>query len=285
MPRFQKLALNPEDDALPEYRVGQRVMRYRTNIDRITWKELPPAPVENWWLNYSFGTVKALCASTRGSYWVWWDREAGPTPVRGKTLFPIERTPKEVLNYVMPHFFPHLVPKPEKPKKNALFSSCRHDYETPPDLFKLLDDEFHFECDLAASKENAKCAKYFDVQSDALDPFNVWEGVCFLNPPFGVPGKVSQIERGYRMARWMRKAVLCSHVNGATIVALIPARTDTRWFLDYVNPYAEIRFVNRRLRFGTPDGKKPKSATFPSIVAIFRPRPKPEPEGETECLG
>lgn len=50
------------------------------------------------------------------------------------------------------------------------------------------------------------------------------------------------------------------------VVMLIPARTDTRYFHDYIYGKAEIRFVKGRLKFG--DGKSP--APFPSMVVIFR---------------
>lgn len=56
-----------------------------------------------------------------------------------------------------------------------------------------------------------------------------------------------------------------SSINGAVVVMLLPARTDTKWFHEYVLPYAEIYFIKGRLKFG--DSKN--SAPFPSMIAVF----------------
>ena len=64
---------------------------------------------------------------------------------------------------------------------------------------------------------------------------------------------------------WVEKAYTES-LKGKTVVMLLPARTDTKWFHKFVLNKAEIRFIKGRLKFG--DGNN--SAPFPSMVVIYR---------------
>lgn len=138
----------------------------------------------------------------------------------------------------------------------ALFSSNSDEWETPLDLFIQLDLEFHFNLDLAASPDNTKCVHYYTKQHSGLDcmvngrRWNVW-----CNPPY------SQI------AKRVEKCAELSHHVGV-VVMLIPSRTDTRWFHEFIynKPNVEIRFIKGRLRFS---GSK-NSAPFPSMIVIFR---------------
>jgi len=134
----------------------------------------------------------------------------------------------------------------------GLMSSDRGDWETPQDFFDALDAEFGFTLDAAASPLNAKCARYWTEKDDAL--VQRWEGVVWCNPPYGrVVGDF--VKKGFEEAQ-----------KGATVVMLLPARTDTRWWHDWVMKAAEIRLVKGRLRFV---GAK-SSAPFPSAVAVFQ---------------
>jgi len=137
----------------------------------------------------------------------------------------------------------------------ALYSSRSEEWPTPPDFFKLLDDEFHFDLHPCATLQNAKCAKFFTAGDDGL--VQDWgTHTVFCNPPYGKD-----------MRRWAQKCHDAA-INGATVVLLAHSRTDTRWFQDWVyRRAADIRFVRGRLKFG--DGKQ--SAPFPSLVAIFKP--------------
>jgi phage N-6-adenine-methyltransferase len=128
-------------------------------------------------------------------------------------------------------------------------------WRTPQGLFDALDAEFHFTTDVCADASNAKCAHYFSPAQDGLR--QRWEGVCWMNPPYGA-----------EIPRWVQKAFEAS-LYGATVVCLLPARTDTRWFQQYVLPFAEIRYLPGRQRFG----ESGNSAPFPSAVVIFRPTP------------
>lgn len=136
----------------------------------------------------------------------------------------------------------------------ALYSSRSEEWSTPQEVFDQLDREFHFTLDAAASKENAKCSRYFDKETDGLK--QSWAGeTVWCNPPYG-----RQI--GY----WMRKAVNESRAPGTTVVMLVPARTDTKWFHLCVYHRAELRFIRGRLKFGGAQNGAP----FPSMLVIYR---------------
>jgi len=135
----------------------------------------------------------------------------------------------------------------------GMMSSNRTDWETPPDFFKGLDQEFHFTLDVCATRKNAKCKHYYSPKVDGLK--QDWEGVCWLNPPYGKS-----------IGEWVRKAYLEARKEGVVVVGLLPARTDTAYFHDYIYGKAEIRFIRGRLKFV---GAK-NSAPFPSMVVIWR---------------
>ena len=139
-----------------------------------------------------------------------------------------------------------------------MFSSKTDLWETPQELFDELDREFHFALDTCALPENAKCARYYTPEQDGLS--QPWKGVCWCNPPYG---------RG--IGRWVEKAS-ASAADGATVVMLIPARTDTEWFHSYILGKTEIRFIKGRVKFGNSRNGAP----FPSMVVVFRP----ESEGD-----
>lgn len=136
--------------------------------------------------------------------------------------------------------------------KDLMFSSKTDMWETPHDFFDKLDDEFHFTLDVCATPENAKCEKFYTEQDDGLS--KPWTGVVWCNPPYG---------KG--ISRWIL-AANAARAAGNTVVMLLPARTDTKWFHDLVLGKAEIRFVRGRLKFGGSNN----SAPFPSMVAVFR---------------
>lgn len=138
--------------------------------------------------------------------------------------------------------------------KDVIFSSKTDQWETPKDFFDDLDALFHFTLDACALPENAKCEKYFTPEMDGLK--QEWGGVVWCNPPYG-----------REIGRWVEKGYL-SAKNGCTVVMLLPARTDTKWFHEYcyMNRFATVRFVKGRLKFG---GSR-NGAPFPSMVVIFR---------------
>lgn len=145
-------------------------------------------------------------------------------------------------------------------KMDVHFSSATDLWATPQSFFDALDREFGFELDVCASPDNAKCPRYFTKEDDGLA--QEWTGVCWMNPPYG-----------RAIGLWVEKARR-SGLAGATVVGLLPARTDTRWWHDYIwdetthrpRPGVEVRLVKGRLKFG---GAK-NSAPFPSAVVVFK---------------
>lgn len=137
---------------------------------------------------------------------------------------------------------------------DVMFSHKTDLWETPQDFFDRLNEEFHFDLDVCALPENAKCERYFTPEMDGLS--QPWKGVCWCNPPYG-----------REIGAWVQKASYEATV-GQTVVMLLPARTDTRWFHDWIYGKAEIFFIRGRLKFG---GCK-NSAPFPSMVVVFRPK-------------
>lgn len=136
-----------------------------------------------------------------------------------------------------------------------MLSSEDMTWGTPQDFFDKLNDEFKFTLDPCATEQTAKCKKYYTKKDDGLT--KDWLGeIVFCNPPYG-----SEIKN------WVKK---CSEEK-ALVVMLIPARTDTKYFHDYIynKPNTEIRFIKGRLKF-EGDQKGSGSAPFPSMLVIFK---------------
>ncbi|MNW44647.1 DNA N-6-adenine-methyltransferase (Dam) [compost metagenome] len=132
----------------------------------------------------------------------------------------------------------------------GLFTSTTDLWETPQNFFDALHLEFNFKTDVCALPENAKCEIFFSPDEDGLT--RKWDGVCWMNPPYG-----------RKIGEWVKKAYESS-LDGATVVCLLPARTDTSWWHDYCMK-GEVRLVRGRLKFG---GSK-WNAPFPNAVVIF----------------
>ena len=138
--------------------------------------------------------------------------------------------------------------------KGLMFSSKTDLWSTPWDFFNKLNDEFHFTLDPCSTHENAKCTKHFTIEEDGL--LQDWGNeIVFCNPPYG-----------RQIKNWVKKAYEESQKENTTVVMLIPARTDTSYFHEYIYHKAEIRFIKGRLKFG----EAKNAAPFPSMVVIFR---------------
>jgi len=122
---------------------------------------------------------------------------------------------------------------------NAAFSSATGQWDTPPSLIADLSSTFPWDLDVCASGPNV-CTNYYDG-ADRGDGLTMpWRGLCWMNPPYG---------RG--IIAWVKRA---SEVgNGNTIIGLLPARTDTRWFSQYVTRANYVVFIKGRLKFGSPE--------------------------------
>ena len=137
--------------------------------------------------------------------------------------------------------------------KELMFSSEDETWSTPQDFFNSLNNEFKFTLDPCCSVETAKCSKFYTEKEDGL--IQDWQGeTVFCNPPYGK-----------NIKDWVKKCYFESKKPLTTVVMLIPARTDTSYFHDFIYNKSEIRFIRGRLKFG--DSKN--GAPFPSMVVIF----------------
>lgn len=141
----------------------------------------------------------------------------------------------------------------------VLFESKNQAWGTPQKLFDKLNEEFHFTLDPCANIENHKCEKYYTIEQDGL--FYDWANErVFCNPPYG-RAVGEWVEKSY----WEAK-------KGALVVMLISSRTDTRWWHNFIEGVAEVRFIKGRLKF---QGAK-NSAPFPSCIVIFKNENQPK---------
>lgn len=143
----------------------------------------------------------------------------------------------------------------------GLMSSNTDDWATPIKFYEELDKEFDFDLDPCATHENHKCKKYYTKEENGL--IHSWKNRrVFCNPPYG-----------REIGEWVEKAFNENKDNNVFIVMLLPARTDTRWFHNWIYNKHEIRFLKGRLKFN--DGKQ--SAPFPSMLVIMKKK-----EGDEE---
>jgi phage N-6-adenine-methyltransferase len=145
-------------------------------------------------------------------------------------------------------------------KYTGLFTCKTYDYITPKWLFKDLNDEFHFMIDAATTDDNPlQTFMYYTKENDGLK--YPWNTSTFVNPPYG-----------REINEWVKKAYFDSMKYGSVIVMLLAARTDTKWFHDYIykKPKVEIRFIRGRLKFNVAGTDECNTAPFPSMIVIFR---------------
>lgn len=136
---------------------------------------------------------------------------------------------------------------------DSLFSSAKVEWGTPQKLFDKLNNEFHFTFDVCADSTNHKCYQYYDEAINGLT--QPWTGTIWMNPPYG---------RGIH--EWVAKAFNTSQ-EGHTCVCLLPVRSDTKWWHNYVMKASEIRLLNKRLTFEGGTNKAP----FPAAIVVFSP--------------
>ena len=150
------------------------------------------------------------------------------------------------------------------------FESKKQEWTTPQEMWDRLDEEFHFTIDLAADEQNTKCETYFSKENDALS--QDWFGVGWLNPPYG--------DGNSKLLKWVQKAFDETRKVGCTVVMLIPARTNTRWWHHYCMQAAELRFINGRPKFGNAVHGLPQ----PLALVIFRNDSQPLKVSSYEVL-
>ena len=151
----------------------------------------------------------------------------------------------------------------DKDTRKVMFSSKTAEWTTPQAFYDRLNQEFNFTLDPCCTDETAKCSTYYTEGDDGLA--QPWAGhSVFMNPPYGRSIK-----------DWIRKAYEESRKPNTVVVALIPARTDTRYWHDYCMEASEIRFIKGRLKFGESNN----SAPFPSAVVVFGSGSNPQISG------
>lgn len=147
---------------------------------------------------------------------------------------------------------PLVIPK-RRHVKQTWFNANSIEYETPDEIFEPLALEFGITLDVAATNKNAKCKNYFTAEDNGL--LKDWDGVCWMNPPYG---RV--------MKKWVEKAYN-EYLKGNTIICLLPARTNTNWWHEFIIPNAEIRFIKGQVKF---KGFK-RCLWMPMAIVIFKP--------------
>ena len=140
----------------------------------------------------------------------------------------------------------------------ALLSSKKMNWRTPDDFYNKLNDEFHFVGDMASDDNNAKCKFHYTKENSGLEHSWNLGGWVFCNPPYG-----------RELKQWVKKAY-DEWKDGAKIVMLIPARTDTSYFHDYIYDKAEIRFLRGRIKFCDDNNVPSNPAPFPSMLVIYK---------------
>jgi len=134
----------------------------------------------------------------------------------------------------------------------GLFSTGNGEWETPQELFDIINGIFRFDVDVCAKAGNAKCERYFSPEQDGLT--QDWIGTVWCNPPYG-----------REIGKWVYRAHNSHIFNGTTVVMLLPSRTDTQWMHSHVFCGAHVIFLKGRLSFGDAGG----SAPFPSLLAVY----------------
>lgn len=133
-----------------------------------------------------------------------------------------------------------------------MFSSKTGKWDTPADLISNLATVFDWDCDVCAERPNV-CEFYYSEEQNAFD--YPWQGLCWMNPPYG---------RG--IGEWLHKALDETKIQlNTTVVCLVPAITDTRWWQHTVPNASLVVFIRGRLTFGDVNN----SAPFPSAFVVF----------------
>ncbi len=141
---------------------------------------------------------------------------------------------------------------------DACLSSRSIEWYTPKKLFNELNNEFNFDLDPCCNEFSKKCDKYFTIEDDGLS--QNWGGCrVFMNPPYG-----------REIKDWIKKAYEESLKSNTLVVALIPARTDTTYWHDFIFGKAkDIRFLRGRIKFENEQGETVNSAPFPSAIIVW----------------
>ena len=154
---------------------------------------------------------------------------------------------------------------------DVLFSRKSDEWSTPQNIFDKLNAKYNFTLDPASDGVNNKCAKHYTPQTNGLA--QSWSGEnVFINPPYS------------KTYDWVAKAFHEVANGNTTVVMLLPARTDTRWFHEFcLDPILvkSITFIKGRLKFGNQKNPAP----FPSMIVEFCHPKKPPAQPDIFTIG
>lgn len=161
--------------------------------------------------------------------------------------------------------------------QDILFSKKSNDWETPVDLFNKLNEYYNFDIDVCCTEQNKKCAVGITKKDDGLIQSwtrfyeeNQHSKSCAIQRPL-----IAWMNPPYKDIKlWLAKAIVMAEDEDISTVCLLPARTDTKWFHEFLyhgkddKKYIQaVRFLKGRLKFV---GAK-SSAPFPSMIATIQP--------------
>ena len=146
-----------------------------------------------------------------------------------------------------------------------MMENSRSKWSTPQCLFDVLDREFKFTLDAAASEENAKCDKFYTREQDSMS-IEWRDERVFLNPPYSRKSIES-----YGVEGWLAKAHVSASQHGSLVVVLTPGDCSTGWFAKYAELASEVRLLNPRVKFVPPPGVKESSPEKGNALFVFRP--------------
>ena len=145
--------------------------------------------------------------------------------------------------------------------KSSTPESKKDSWRTPLYLFDALDQEFDFDVDICASEDNKLLLDYFTKERSALtNHWNIYSRAfsAFMNPPYSE----TQV--------FMERAAQQAKLHNITVVALVNANTDTKWFADAVKSSNEIRLITGRIGFIGEEGEKSNGNTKGQCIIIWR---------------
>jgi phage N-6-adenine-methyltransferase len=142
---------------------------------------------------------------------------------------------------------------------------------TPPEIYNKLDAEFHFDLDVACTRDNCLSRNHYGYTKDDNALVQDWTKfmmdngeeatIFFVNPPYSNGNILRFVHTAY-----------CEASKGATAVLLIPADISTEYFDFCFSNASEIRFMHPRVKFNNPDGTPMKgSPQMGSMIVVFGP--------------
>ena len=148
----------------------------------------------------------------------------------------------------------------------TLMTSDFQNWATPQSFIEWLQIRFNmqFDLDVCATAETAKVPMYYTPEDDAFQ--RDWVGHCWMNPPYD------------NQREWLEYAnVSVQEKKAKSVWCLIPARTDTKLFHDFIAKRAHtIYLIKGRINFNRPSRASDTGSTHPSMLVVFKRRAVPQ---------